>query len=130
MTRPAPRLEGRRRVLVVDDNVDAAESLAMVMRQSGHEVVTAHDGARGLAASAAEPFDVAFLDIALPDGLDGYEVARRMRADPRLRGLVLVALTGYGQDEDRRRSAEAGFDHHLVKPVDPEAVRKVLAAAV
>ena len=116
-----------RRVLVVDDNVDAAESLAVVLRDAGHEVATAHDGAAALAA--AEPrVRSHLLDIALPDGLDGYELARRIRADPRLRDVTLVALTGFGQEEDRRRAVEAGFDRHLVKPVDLEVVGRLLAA--
>jgi signal transduction histidine kinase len=117
-----------RRVLVVDDNVDAAESLAIVLRGAGHEVATAHDGASGLAAASSGRFEVVLLDIALPDELDGYEIARRLRADPGLRGLRLVALTGFGQDEDRRRAAEAGFDDHLVKPVGPERLAAALAA--
>jgi signal transduction histidine kinase/integral membrane sensor domain MASE1/CheY-like chemotaxis protein len=117
-----------RRVLVVDDNVDAAESLAVVLRDSGYEVATAHDGAMALATAAARAFDFIFLDIALPDGLDGYEVARRMRGDPRFRDVTLIALTGFGQEEDRRRAVDAGFDHHLVKPADPEAVRALLGA--
>ena len=117
-----------RRVLVVDDNVDAAESLAVVLRDSGYDVATAHDGAMALAAAAETAFDFVFLDIALPDGLDGYEVARRMRGDPRLRDVTLIALTGFGQEEDRRRAVDAGFDHHLVKPADPEGVRALLAA--
>jgi CheY-like chemotaxis protein len=117
-----------RRVLVVDDNVDAAESLAVVLRDSGYDVATAHDGAAALAAAGAAPFDFIFLDIAMPDGLDGYEVARRIRGDERLRDVTLVALTGFGQEEDRRRAVDAGFDHHFVKPVDPETVRELLAA--
>jgi CheY-like chemotaxis protein len=115
-------------VLVVDDNDDAAESLAVVLRDAGYDVATAHDGAAGLARAAESAFDFIFLDIALPDGLDGYEVARRMRADPRLRDVTLIALTGFGQEEDRRRAVDAGFDHHLVKPADPEAVLGLLAA--
>ncbi|HJZ57456.1 MAG TPA: response regulator [Gemmataceae bacterium] len=93
----------------------------------GHEVQLAHDGPGALEATAAFNPDVALVDIGLP-GLNGYEVARRIRENPQLRGVVLVAQTGWGQDEDRRRSVEAGFDYHLVKPVDLEALRKILAA--
>ena len=121
------RASAARKVLVVDDNVDAAESLALVLRDGGCEVLTAYDGAAALAAAGKGPFDIVFLDIALPGGADGHEVARRMRRDPRFDGVTLVALTGFGQEEDRRRSAEAGFDRHLVKPVDPAAVRALLA---
>lgn len=123
----AARDAGRkRRVLVVDDNKDGAESLGMLLRMWGHEVRLAHDGATALRLAAAEPPDVLLLDIGLP-GLDGYEVARGVRA-ARGRQPVLVALTGYGQEEDRRRTREAGFDHHLTKPVDPEQLAGVFAA--
>ena len=106
-----------RRILVVDDNVDAAKSLALLLRLTGHEVRTAHDGAAALEAARAQAPDVVLLDIGLPR-MDGLEVARRMREDLGLKGVVLVALTGYGQDEDRRRSEAAGFNAHLVKPID------------
>jgi len=115
----------RRRVLVVDDNVDAAESLAVLLRLAGQDVRVRHDGAAALDAARADRPDVIFLDIGMP-GMDGYEVARRLRGDPALRGAVLVALTGWGQEEDRRRSREAGFDHHIVKPVEPDAVQSLL----
>jgi PAS domain S-box-containing protein len=114
------------RLLVVDDNADAADSLAMLLRLHGHRVAVAHDGPTGLARAAAEPPDAALLDLGMP-GMDGLELARQFRADPALRGVVLVALTGWGQDADRRRSREAGFDDHLVKPVEPDALRKLLA---
>jgi PAS domain S-box-containing protein len=114
------------RVLVVDDNVDAANTLAMLLEINGHRVYTAHDGPAAIESSRAHKPDVMLLDIGLP-GMDGYEVARRLRALPELSGAVLVALTGYGQDEDRRRSAAAGFDHHLVKPVDPQTLIDVLS---
>jgi two-component system CheB/CheR fusion protein len=113
---------------VVDDSVDGSESLAMLLRLGGHAVRVVHDGAAALAAAQAERPDVVLLDIGLP-GMDGYEVARRLRQTSGLNGVLLVALTGWGQDEDRRRSREAGFDHHLVKPVDPEGLLAVLAAA-
>jgi PAS domain S-box-containing protein len=113
------------RILVVDDNADSAESLAMMLRLLGHEVHTAHDGPTAVLAAATIAPDVVLLDIGLP-GMDGYEVARQLRALPQVRGAVLVAQTGWGQEEDRRKSREAGFDHHLVKPVDPAALREVL----
>jgi signal transduction histidine kinase len=114
-----------RRLLVVDDNVDAADSLAVLLRLRGHEVRVAYGGAAALEAAEAYTPDVVFLDIGMP-GMDGYEVARLLRRRPGLGGVVLAALTGWGQEEDRRRTADAGFDHHLVKPVDPEAVAAVL----
>jgi CheY-like chemotaxis protein len=114
-----------RRILVCDDNVDAAEMLALVLRRRGHQVQVTYDGEEALAAALAAPPHLACLDIGLP-GMDGFEVARRMRADPKLSDIMLIALTGYGQQEDRRRSAEAGFDHHLVKPVGPEELDRVL----
>ncbi len=88
----------------------------------------AHDGADALAAVEADPPDILFLDIGMPV-MDGYEVARRLRQRPGLDNLLLVALTGWGQEEDRRRSQEAGFDHHLIKPAEPEAVYQLLAGA-
>jgi signal transduction histidine kinase/CheY-like chemotaxis protein len=114
------------RILVVDDNRDSASSLAVLLRLSGHEVVTAHDGAAAL--EKAEHFrpQLALLDIGLP-GMDGYELARRLRQLPGLRQVRLAALTGYGSEEDRRRSRAAGFDHHLVKPVEREALLVLLA---
>jgi PAS domain S-box-containing protein len=108
--------EAPRRVLVVDDNTDAADSLAGLLRMRGHKVEIAYDGRSAVALARARPPEVVVLDIGLP-GEDGYAIARRLRADPALLGTLLVALTGYGQAEDRRRSQEAGFDAHLVKPV-------------
>jgi PAS domain S-box-containing protein len=113
------------RLLVVDDNRDAAVSLAMLLRLRGHEVRIAHDGPS--AVTLAESFlpHLVFLDIGMPD-VDGYEVARRLRRLPGLQSAVLVALTGWGQEEDRRRTAAAGFDHHLVKPPEANAIVKLL----
>jgi signal transduction histidine kinase len=114
------------RVLVVDDNVDAVESMAMLMVASGHDVRTAHDGPAGLKAVIEYGPDVVLLDIGLP-GLDGFQVAKRIREHPRHKKAVLVAMTGYGQEADRRRSLEAGFDHHLVKPANLGELREILA---
>ena len=100
--------------------------LEMLLEESGHEVRTAHDGPTALEAALDYRPDVVLLDIGLP-GLDGFEVAKRMRQQPVLQNVVLVAMTGYGQETDRQRSQEAGFDHHLVKPADFEKVRQILA---
>jgi CheY-like chemotaxis protein len=116
----------QRRILIVDDNRDAAESLAMLLTLSGHEVHTAYDGHEAVEAAAKFELDLILLDIGLPR-LNGYEAARRIRAQQRDKGLVLVALTGWGQEEDRRRSKEVGFDAHLVKPVDHDVLTKLLA---
>jgi two-component system CheB/CheR fusion protein len=115
------------RILVVDDNPDAAETLALLLQFGGHDVRTAHEGESALETAYAFRPQVIVLDIGLPK-MDGYEVARRLRQDPEMKKLFLVALTGYGQDEDRQRSKDAGFDHHLVKPVDPAELQSVLTA--
>jgi PAS domain S-box-containing protein len=114
-----------RRILVVDDNQDAAESLALLLRAEGHEVRTAPDGATALDLVPAYQPEVVLLDIGLPK-MDGYEVARRLRAREGGRCGLLVALTGYGQEEDRRRATEAGFDAHLVKPADLGVLHELL----
>jgi CheY-like chemotaxis protein len=108
-----------RRVLIADDNVDAAESLALLLRFSGHCVVVAHDGLAALRLAARERPDVVVLDIGMP-GMNGYEVARSLRREDWGRALRLIAVTGWGQDEDKRRAAAAGFDTHLTKPFEPE----------
>ena len=118
----APRAH---RILVLDDNVDQADSLSQLLSLWGHDVRTVHDGPAALVAAAAFRPEVVFLDIGLP-GMDGYEVARRLRRDPALGRAVLIAFSGYGTDEDRRNSQEAGIDTHLVKPVDPGALRALL----
>jgi PAS domain S-box-containing protein len=115
-----------RSILVVDDNRDAAATLGKLLRRLGHQVHTACDGEEAIAAVAALRPDLVLLDIGLP-GLDGYEVARQIRQQPGGHGIVLVALTGWGQEDDRRRSREAGFDHHLVKPIDLDALLELLA---
>src|SRR5205823_2257276 len=107
-----------RRVLVVDDNVDAAESLAILLRLWGHDVRITHTGPQALERAEEYQPEIALLDIGLP-GLSGYEVARRLRQQPQFAATVLIAVTGYGQESDRRQSADAGFDHHLTKPVNP-----------
>ncbi|MEO8163988.1 MAG: PAS domain S-box protein [Betaproteobacteria bacterium] len=124
-TKTEPASSGHR-ILVVDDNEDAAESLAMLLRMEGHDVEVAYDGANAIDIARDHRPELIFLDIGLP-GLDGYKVARRMRAMPELNGTVIAALTGWGQPEDRRRSAEAGFDHHLVKPPESSALAAILA---
>jgi PAS domain S-box-containing protein len=124
----SPQSAMQKRVLVVDDNADAAATLSAVLELHGHQVWTAHDGqaALGLAANGCRP-DAVVLDIGLP-GMDGYEVARRLRAGPSA-GAVLIALTGYGQDDDRRKATAAGFDHHFTKPVDLDQLAKVLTGS-
>jgi CheY-like chemotaxis protein len=122
---PAPVPRGRSlRLLVVDDSKDTVDSLAMVMRANGHEVSTADSGPAGLRAALSEPFDAVLLDLGLP-GIDGYEIASRIRE--KNDQVLLMAITGYGQSGDRERSKKAGFDHHLVKPVDPMKVQQLLA---
>jgi signal transduction histidine kinase/CheY-like chemotaxis protein len=118
-----------RRVLVVDDNMLSAQSLAMVLKLDGHDVEVSHDGEQALDAVRRFRPEVVLMDIGLP-GMDGYEVARKLRKDTDLgAGIVLLAaVTGYAEDDARRRSREAGFDHHLVKPVDPDGVLALLAS--
>jgi len=117
----------QRRILVADDNNDALESLATLLQLSGHEVYTAANGAVALESAEQNRPEVALLDIGMPK-LDGYEVARRIRAQPWGQRITLVALTGWGQDSDRRRSQEAGFDSHLVKPLDLDKLTELLAS--
>jgi CheY-like chemotaxis protein len=112
-------------VLLVEDNLDAAEALGELLRLWGHPVEIAHDGISALQTARAGRPEVVLLDIGLP-GMDGYEVARRLRATAGLERVRLIALTGYGQEADRRRSSLAGFDHHLVKPVDLDHLRGLL----
>jgi CheY-like chemotaxis protein len=120
-----PGVPERRRILVVDDNPDQARSLHLLLELLGHEVRVAGDGPSALAAVEAEAPEVALIDIGLP-GMSGYEVATRIRKDSAYDDVLLVAQTGWGQEHDRHRSVEAGFDHHLVKPLDLEALRKIL----
>jgi PAS domain S-box-containing protein len=116
------------RVLVVEDNIDAAESLATLLRLWNHDVHVVHDGCAALDAARDQRPEVVLLDIGLP-GLDGYQVARRLREEVGLDHALLVAMTGYGQPEDRRRSQEAGIQYHFVKPVEPLVLRNLLAGA-
>jgi CheY-like chemotaxis protein len=115
-----------RKILVADDNQDAANTLAMLLRLAGHEVRTAHGGEAALSIARTFEPEIALLDIGMPD-LNGYEVARRLRSTDRGKDLELIALTGWGQDEDKRRAQEAGFDHHLTKPVDPQRLDALLS---
>ena len=114
------------RVLLVDDNVDTISSFSMLLKACGHDVRTAHDGLMGLQVALTYQPDVALLDIGLPS-LNGYEIARRIRMDPTLKNIVLVAITGYGQDSDRQSSFDAGFNHHLVKPARFDDIEQILA---
>ncbi len=123
-----PTLTPNLRILVVDDSVDAAETLAMLLQLSGHEVRTAHDGLAAIGAAIEFLPNVVLLDIGLP-GMNGFEVAKRLRQEPAFANPLLVAMTGYGEALARQRSKEAGFDHHLVKPVDFEKVEAILASA-
>jgi CheY-like chemotaxis protein len=115
------------RVLIVEDNVDSADMMGELIRRRGHEVRIAHDGAAGLDAARTFRPQVILLDIGLPD-TDGYTVAHRLREE-HLGGELLVALTGYGEAEDRERAQQAGFDRHLTKPVDPDALLELFEAA-
>jgi len=113
------------RIVVADDNADSAASLAMMLRILGHEVQTAHDGQQ--AVELAETFrpDVMLLDIGMPR-MDGYEAAQHLRKNPELGRVILIALTGWGQDDDKRRAEEAGFNHHVTKPIDLAALQSLL----
>jgi signal transduction histidine kinase/integral membrane sensor domain MASE1/ActR/RegA family two-component response regulator len=124
---PAPSIRALR-ILLVEDNEDAAESLAHLLRRRGHETHIARDGNQGLERARAMQPDVVLLDIGLP-GLDGFEVARQLRGQADADGMLLVAVSGYGQEADRRRAREAGFDHHLVKPVELGELGRILALA-
>jgi CheY-like chemotaxis protein len=117
----------RLRVLVVEDNKDAAESLQMLLETYGYQVEVAHTGPEGVRAAESHRPDVIICDIGLP-GMDGYRVAEALRGNPLTAAVRLIALTGYGQEEDRRRAKEAGFDEHLTKPADPVALEAVIAA--
>jgi CheY-like chemotaxis protein len=125
MPPPTYRSSPRRRILVVDHNVDAAESLGLLLRQMGHDAQVMHDGHAALEAARSHRPHVMLLDLGMP-GIDGYHVVERLRRDARLAEVCFVALTGSGEDEARERSREAGFDEHLVKPVDLDTLRRLL----
>jgi CheY-like chemotaxis protein len=112
-------------VLIADDNPDGAESLAMLLGMLGHEVHIAHDGAQALEMASRVKPDIALLDIGMP-GLSGYQVATRIRREAWGEGIVLIAVTGWGQEEDKRNTQAAGFDHHLTKPADPAQIESIL----
>lgn len=112
-------------ILLVDDNEDSAESMAMILELEGHDVKLAFDGATALALAAEHKPTVILLDITLPD-MDGYEVARRLRATPEGREATILAVTGYGSADDVRRSKEAGINRHLTKPLDPTTLSKLI----
>jgi CheY-like chemotaxis protein len=123
----APRAVRSLRVLVVDDDHDTADSLCLLLAGWGHRPVVAYGGGGAWAAALAEKPDFVLLDLGLP-GMDGWELARRLRNVPGLEGIILLAVTGYGQAIDREKSHAAGIDHHLVKPVEPQWLRRFLGA--
>ena len=119
---------GKRRILVADDNAMLRRALQIVLQLWGFEVTAVEDGAAALAAARAGHHAAVVMDIRMPE-MDGLEVARRIRADPSSSAVLLLALSGSGEPEDRSAALAAGFDHHLVKPVDPELLRKLLESA-
>ena len=119
----------KRKLLVVDDNHDSAVSLQTLLELAGHEVVVAHDGAHALQEAARSAPDAVLLDIGLPD-MNGYEIARRLRASAGTRGVQIIAVSGYGRPDDLRRSREAGIDEHLVKPLDWKVLANLLERGV
>jgi CheY-like chemotaxis protein len=121
----APSRRQGTRVLVVDDSVDSAETLAELLKIWGHDVRLAHDGPGAVAAARDYRPEVVILDIGLP-GMDGFAVAAQLRKEG-IGGRMLVALTGYGEKQDRDKARQVGFDHHLVKPIDPDTLQKLLA---
>jgi len=126
--KPAGHSGPPRRILIVDDNRDAAQALRLLLEGDGHQVRTADDGASGLEIARADRPDVVLLDIGLPK-MDGYEIAQRIRSDAGLEGTLLIAVTGYGQMHDRARASASGFHHHLVKPVAFAALQQLLREA-
>lgn len=118
--------DSQRRILIVDDNQDASDILVLMLGRLGHDARAEYDGRAALKAAADFHPEVVLLDIGLP-GLNGYEVARQLRSGPEGRQMVLIAATGWGQEADKQRAHEAGFDFHMTKPLDPDALRKLLA---
>lgn len=117
-----------RRVLIVDDNVDGARSLWMIVQHMGHEADLAFDGRGALEKARSMQPEVVLLDLAMP-GMNGFEVARRLRRELALEKALIIAITGHGTEEDRARTRAAGFDHHLIKPVPPQLLEKLLSGA-
>jgi CheY-like chemotaxis protein len=113
------------RVVVIEDHVDTADLMREILREAGHEVSVAHNGAEGVAAARALPAEVVLCDVGLPD-IDGYEVARQLRADTTTAGVYLVALTGYDGEDELQKARDAGFDRHVVKPIDPFQLETLL----
>jgi CheY-like chemotaxis protein len=128
MSRGCVQTASRRRVLIADDNRDAALSLGMLLTYAGYDVQTVHNGIAALEAARSFRPPVAILDIGMP-GLTGYVVAERIRAEPWGADMLLIALTGWGQPGDRARAFAAGFDHHCTKPVDPDQIERLVASA-
>jgi CheY-like chemotaxis protein len=124
-TGPASTGGVKRRVLIADDNRDAAESLAILLQMDGHEVTVVNDGLEALAAVRARRPDVALLDIGMPK-MDGYQVARALRQSADTRSMALIAMTGWGQESDKARALEAGFNQHFTKPVEPALIMALL----
>jgi CheY-like chemotaxis protein len=120
---------GRRRILLVDDNEDAVTSLAMLLDQLGHEVVIASDGPDGITKAATFRLHIAFLDLGMPR-MDGVEAAKRLRALPDGGQTILIALTGWGQEHDLQRTREAGFDHHVLKPIELYSIEELFSARI
>jgi CheY-like chemotaxis protein len=121
-----PVAGSKHRILVVDDNVDSAQSLGLLLTRLGHEIQIAHDGLEAVQAAGVFHPQVVLLDIGLPK-MNGYEAAREIRRQPGGNNVILIALTGWGHEEDKRRAVEAGFDHHITKPVDVRALGRFLA---
>jgi CheY-like chemotaxis protein len=117
---------GMHEILLVEDNPDARETLRLLLELDGHRVAATDTGENAIKLALERPFSVALIDIGLPD-VDGYQVAQRIRSAPAGDRVILVALTGYGRPEDIRRAREAGFDAHVIKPVDPDALTKILS---
>jgi CheY-like chemotaxis protein len=124
-TAQVPRVNSQRSILIVDDNADAAASLGMLLQLSGNEVIIAGNGPEALQAVQRHSPRVVILDIGLP-GMDGYQVAQTLRSQPQGDHLLLIALTGWGDADDKRRAAAAGFDHHFAKPVDSETIEAAI----
>lgn len=122
-------MDTSRQILIVEDNRDGRESLRILLQLWGYKVLVAENGLQAVEMALTEHPDIALVDIGLPV-LDGYEVARRLRSGPHGHRIHLIALTGYGQPEDRRRALEAGFDAHLIKPVEPEDLGRLLEGLV